>query len=84
MNGPYVEPNPPRPVVDRLRERFPEAGLHVEEFRGEITVTLPAERLVEAAQFLRDDPETTTPRPPSTCRSPAWRCTGSRGSSSTT
>ena len=58
MNGPYIDPNPPRPVVDRLRERFPEAGLHVEEFRGEITVTLPAERLVEAAQFLRDDPET--------------------------
>jgi NADH:ubiquinone oxidoreductase subunit C len=57
VNGPYIEPNPPRHLVDLLRARFPEAGLASEEFRGEITVTLPAERLVEAARFLRDDPQ---------------------------
>jgi NADH/F420H2 dehydrogenase subunit C len=55
--GPYVEEHPPRAVVDRLRERFPGAVLEASEFRGEITVLVPAERIVEIGRFLRDDPE---------------------------
>jgi NADH/F420H2 dehydrogenase subunit C len=56
--GPYIEEQPPRAAVDRLRERFPGAVLEVTEFRGEITVLVPAERIVEIGRFLRDDPET--------------------------
>jgi len=61
MNGPYIEPNPPQPVIARLREVFPDltkgenAPDAVTEFRGEITVTLPAAKVFEAARLLRDD-----------------------------
>jgi NADH-quinone oxidoreductase subunit C len=58
LEGPYIEPLPPRPLVDRLKERFPAAVLDVTEFRGEITVLLATETLLEVARFLRDDPET--------------------------
>ena len=53
--GPYIEPHPPRDTAERLRARLADAGLVVEEFRGEITVTVPRERLLEAARHLRDD-----------------------------
>lgn len=56
MEGPFIEPSPPRFAVDRLRERFPGAVLEVAEFRGEITVLVPKEGIVEIARFLRDDP----------------------------
>jgi NADH-quinone oxidoreductase subunit C len=40
-----------------LRERFPELGDDtVTSFRGEVTVTVPRERLVEVCTWLRDDP----------------------------
>lgn len=58
MEGPYIEPQPPRAVVDRLGERFQGAVLEVAEFRGELTVVVPKERIVEIARFLRDDPST--------------------------
>ena len=58
MEGPFIEPSPPRFAVDRLRERFPGARLEVAEFRGEITVLVPKEGIVEIARFLRDDPGT--------------------------
>jgi NADH:ubiquinone oxidoreductase subunit C len=54
--GPYIEPNPPHEVVERLRAAVPGAVLEVTEFRGEITLLVPADRLVDAARFLRDDP----------------------------
>jgi NADH-quinone oxidoreductase subunit C len=57
MQGPYIDPAPPAHLVDRLRSGVPEAVLEAGEFRGEITVVVPKERLVEAARFLRDDPE---------------------------
>ncbi|HVP38055.1 MAG TPA: NADH-quinone oxidoreductase subunit C [Candidatus Saccharimonadales bacterium] len=43
-------------VRGALRERLGEALLEEHEFRGDLTVTLPRERLVEALTFLRDDP----------------------------
>jgi NADH/F420H2 dehydrogenase subunit C len=58
VEGPYIEPAPPRAIVDRLRTAFPEAVRDVGEFRGEITVVVPKEALLEVARFLRDDPGT--------------------------
>jgi NADH-quinone oxidoreductase subunit C len=57
VEGPYIAPLPPRPVVDRLRERFPGALGDVAEFRGEITVVIAKDALLDVARFLRDDPE---------------------------
>jgi NADH/F420H2 dehydrogenase subunit C len=58
VEGPYIEPGPPRFVADRLKDGFPEAVLDVAEFRGEITVIIAREALLEIARFLRDDPGT--------------------------
>jgi NADH-quinone oxidoreductase subunit C len=38
-----------------LKAKFPEAGLKAAEFRGMVTVVVPREKIVEVAQFLRDD-----------------------------
>jgi NADH/F420H2 dehydrogenase subunit C len=56
--GPYIEPNPPRELIDRVRDRFQGAVVAVEEFRGEITLVLDRTRLFEVAQALRDDADT--------------------------
>ncbi len=56
--GPYVDPSPPAFLVERLRERFPGAVLETGEFRGELTVVVPKERIAEIGRFLRDDDET--------------------------
>jgi NADH-quinone oxidoreductase subunit C len=54
-----VSPLVSEPVqVSRLRERFPAAVLDVVEFRGEVTVRVPPERIKEICLFLRDDPAT--------------------------
>lgn len=55
--GPYIDPSPPRAVVERLKERFADAGLEVEEFRGELTVVVPKERLLDLARHLKEDAE---------------------------
>lgn len=44
-------------VVQRLRDRFSEAIEDVSEFRGETTVRVNRESIVDVCQFLRDDPE---------------------------
>lgn len=46
-----------RHVVAVLQERFPDAVLAVEEHRGDLVVTIQADRLLDVARFLRDDPE---------------------------
>ena len=53
--GPYIEPNPPRAVVEGLKSSLPDAVLETHEFRGEITLVVPAGRLLDAARFLKDD-----------------------------
>ena len=58
MEGPFIEPSPPRFVIDRLQERFPGAILEVTEFRGEITAVVSGGGILEIARYLRDDPET--------------------------
>ena len=56
--GPYVDPDPPRGSSGRLKARFPDLGLEEQEFRGEITLLVPADRLLEIAQLLKQDSDT--------------------------
>ena len=44
-------------TAGRLRARFPDAVLDQREFRGEITLTVKSDSIVEIARFLRDAPE---------------------------
>ncbi len=44
-------------TTEKLKTRFPDAVLGVESFKGETTVTLKADSLLETARFLRDDPD---------------------------
>jgi len=44
------------PAVERLRAWNPRAAAEVLEFRGEVTLVVPAELLRGAAERLRDDP----------------------------
>jgi NADH-quinone oxidoreductase subunit C len=44
-------------VMRRLRERFSTAIVEMGESLGDVSVTVQPDRLVEIAQFLRDDPE---------------------------
>ena len=43
-------------MLDRLRERFPQDVLAVDDDRGEASATIRPESLVEVARFVRDDP----------------------------
>ena len=57
--APSAAPLLDEPVpLRRLREQYPDAIMEVVEFRGETTVRVPRERIVEICRFLRDDPET--------------------------
>ena len=53
--GPYIEPNPPHAVVEGVKARFPGAVLEVREFRGEVTLVIPADRLLDVARSLKED-----------------------------
>ena len=55
--GPYCDPAPPRAVAEKLQGRFPDAVLSVAEFRGELTLLVRAERIVDLCRLLRNDPE---------------------------
>jgi NADH-quinone oxidoreductase subunit C len=44
-------------IVKRLEARFPDAIENVHEFRGEYTVRVKPDVLVEMCAFLRDDPD---------------------------
>jgi len=44
-------------VVNRLRAAFPHAVASVNEFRGDISLHIHPDTLIEVAHFLRDDPE---------------------------
>ena len=44
-------------VLDTLKAQFGEAILEATEFRGELTVVVPKERIVEVCRFLKSDPE---------------------------
>ena len=42
-------------VLSQLQDAFPTGLTKVVEWRGELAVTVPRERLHEVAQFLHDD-----------------------------
>lgn len=42
-------------VVEKLKTQFPQSILAVKEFRGETTVHLQKEQIVDVCKFLRDD-----------------------------
>jgi NADH-quinone oxidoreductase subunit C len=44
-------------VLERLRAALPDAILGSAEFRGDLSVYVRPERIVDVARFLRDDPE---------------------------
>ncbi len=44
-------------VLDKLKEQFGDAILESNEFRGELTVVVPRERIVEVCRFLKFDSE---------------------------
>ena len=44
-------------LLGALRERLPQAILDAGEFRGDLSLRVPRERLREVAQLLRDEPE---------------------------
>ena len=44
-------------TVQKVKERFPEAIVDVQTARGETTIRVRKENLVEVMQFLRDDPD---------------------------
>jgi NADH-quinone oxidoreductase subunit C len=43
--------------VTKLKNTFPDVILNVEEYRGDVTVTLKRDGLLQVCTFLRDDPE---------------------------
>ncbi len=44
-------------IPDRLKQQFPQSVLDVATFRGEVTLEVRPEDIVEVCRFLRDDPE---------------------------
>jgi NADH-quinone oxidoreductase subunit C len=44
-------------VIERLRAELPDAVLATSEFRGQLSIVVAREAIVEVARFLRDDPE---------------------------
>lgn len=47
----------PPEFAERIKARFPEAVQDVVEFRGEVTVVVTPETLIEVATYCRDDEE---------------------------
>lgn len=45
------------PVADRIKASFPEAVVKATEFRGDLSIHVKREHLLEVARFLHDDPE---------------------------
>ncbi len=43
-------------VLEKLKTRFADAILEASEFRGELTVVVPKEKIVEVCRFLNEDP----------------------------
>ena len=44
-------------VFARLKAKFTDAKLEADEFRGELTIVIPKEKIVEVCTFLKDDDE---------------------------
>ncbi|MEX2089266.1 MAG: NADH-quinone oxidoreductase subunit C [Bacteroidota bacterium] len=44
-------------VVQKLKSHFGEGLFETHEFRGELTVVVPKERIVDVCRFLKEDPD---------------------------
>jgi NADH-quinone oxidoreductase subunit C len=44
-------------VLDRLKAKFLDTKLESDEFRGELTIVIPKEKIVEVCKFLKEDKE---------------------------
>jgi NADH dehydrogenase I D subunit len=44
------------PILDRLKERFPDDVLGVDTYRGDASASVRADHVLDVARFLRDDP----------------------------
>ncbi len=44
-------------IAEKLKERFPEEVLDIKEFRGQVSVTLKKEKIIDILRFLHDDPD---------------------------
>jgi NADH-quinone oxidoreductase subunit C len=44
-------------VLEKLKNRFGDAILESNEFRSELTVVVPKERIVDVCRFLKEDPQ---------------------------
>lgn len=55
--GNYETPLAAENAVEKLAARFEGVEFGVHRFRGEVTITVPREKIVEVATFLRDDAE---------------------------
>lgn len=44
------------PIAQKMAERFPQAFVEAKEYRGELTVVVQREQIVEVARFLHDEP----------------------------
>ncbi len=44
-------------IAEKIKEKFPEEVLDVKEFRGQVSVTLKRDKILDICRFLHDDPE---------------------------
>jgi NADH-quinone oxidoreductase subunit C len=44
-------------IIDKFKARFGEQNLQVSEFRNELTIVVPKDRIVEICRFLKEDAE---------------------------
>jgi NADH-quinone oxidoreductase subunit C len=44
-------------VAEKIKERFPEELLNVKEFRGQVSVTLKKDRILDICRYLHDEPD---------------------------
>ncbi len=44
-------------IAEKIKEKFPDEVLDIREFRGQVSVTLKKERIVEIGRYVHDDPE---------------------------
>lgn len=44
-------------IAEKIKEIFPEEVLDIREFRGQVTVTLKKERILDVCRYLHDEPD---------------------------
>jgi len=47
----------PLQIADKIKEKFPDEVLNVKEFRGQVSVILKKDRILEICRHLHDDPD---------------------------